>query len=126
MSAIKHRQPNASPEIDYGEIYIPDENNLGTGKFTTVLKKGVLVQNKPIVSIMINRPAFQISVNINPQTSKIPVLLGKADGSNPKDRVIFSLPDGINKTVEHTFVAEFEDWKIRILKLNGISLERIE
>ena len=125
MSEIKHRLLNTGPDIEYTEIYIPDENNLGTGQFTTVLKEGALSKNNPIASMIVKRPVFQMSVNINPQTSKTPVVLGRADEPKPKDEVIFSLPGNLDKTTKHAFVAEFEEWKIRHLKLDDISLERL-
>ena len=125
MGEIKHRLSSTAPDIEYAEIYIPNENNLGTGQFTTVLKEGALVKNNPIVSMMIKRPIFQISVNINPQTFKIPILLGRADNSEPKDIVNFSLPRNIDKSAKYVLVVEFQEWKICSFKLNDISLERL-
>jgi len=31
MPEIRHQQPNASPEIELGEIHIPDDQDWGTG-----------------------------------------------------------------------------------------------
>ena len=41
MPEIKHRQDKASPEIEFAEIYIPDDRRLGTRSFKTVIKAGV-------------------------------------------------------------------------------------
>ncbi len=122
MPAIKHRQPNASPEVEYGEINIPDDKNLGTGTFTTLLKPNALLGTKTISSIMINAPRFQISVNINPGTKEIPVLLGRADADHISGK-IFLLSANIDPTVSHTFVAAFENGQVLGLELDGTPLK---
>lgn len=123
MPPIKHSQPNPSPEIEYGEINIPDDKNLGEGRFITVLRPRALVANKPIMSIMINVPVFQISVNINPQTNLIPVLLGKAGKSDPLSRKVYRIPKDIDKLKRLTIVASFKNWQITGLALDENSLE---
>jgi len=123
MPSIKRSQPNPSPEIEYGEINIPDDQNLGEGKFITVLRPNALVANKPIMSIMINVPVFQVSVNINPQTNLIPVLLGKADNSDPLSLKTYRIPKDIDTSKRLTLVASFKDWQITGLTLEGNSLK---
>lgn len=122
MTEIKYRQPNSSPEIQYGEIHIPDDENLGTGTFATLLKPNVLSSTKVISSIMINRPKFQISVNINPGSRKIPVLLGKADGTDPISSQTFLLPPNADSTKAYKFVVIFENWQIINLEMDGVAL----
>ena len=124
MAEIRHRQPEGSPEIEYAEIYIPDDQNVGEGSFTTVLKPNVLSKSKVIASMIVNVPIFQISVNINPDTREIPVLLGKADGSAPLSRKLFVIPSDIKPSKSHTFVATFENWEITGLTLNGADLSQ--
>lgn len=123
MPPIKHSQPNPSPEIEYGELNIPDDQNLGEGRFITVLRPRALIANKPIMSIMINVPVFQISFNINPQTNLVPVLLGKADNSDPLSRKVYRIPQDIDKIKRITIVASFKNWKITSLTLDGNPLE---
>jgi len=53
MSEIKNRQDNPVPGIDYSEICIPDEHNLGTGTFTTVLEPGAMAKISPIISTIV-------------------------------------------------------------------------
>ena len=122
MAKLKHRIPNSCPETEYGEIYIPNDQNLGEGIFTTVLKPNALSTNKAISSIVINKPVFQISVNINPGTKEVPVLLGRADGSNPISKKTFILPSDIDSSKPHTLVATFKNWQITSLKLDGVAL----
>lgn len=122
MPSIRHRRPEASPEIEYGEVYIPDDRNLGTGEFTTLLRPSALSKSRAIFSIMVNPPAFQISVNINPGTRETPVLLGKADGSDPVSRKVFILPPSVDSAVKHRFVARFEEWQITSLEMDGEQL----
>jgi len=122
MGEIRHRQAETSPEIEYAEIHIPDDQNLGCGTYRTVLKPNALSKKEGIHSIMLNAPAFQISVNINVRTREIPVLVGKADGSDPRSRKTFILPAEIDKSRAQTFVGTFENWQITGLALNEMPL----
>jgi len=81
--AIKHRRQNPSPEIEYSVLAIPDENDFGTGRFTMLVKANELSSAKAITCIVVISPAFQISVNINPWTLEITVILARADGIDP-------------------------------------------
>lgn len=126
MPEIKRRQTNPSPEIEYTEIYIPDDRYLGTGSFKTVTKCGVLSSEKAISSIMINPPIFQISINLNPATREIPVLLGCADGSDPISRKVYIFPENINVSDQHEFEITFENWKITGLHMDKVLLTEIE
>lgn len=122
MTSIKHRQLNTSPEIEYTEIDIPDDKNLGTGSFTTLLKPNVLSSSRVIMSISLNVPVFQISVNINASTREIPVLLGRADGTDPISRKVFLLPVKVDPAVSHMLIANFKNWQVIGLDLDGTLL----
>ena len=122
MSEIRHRQEKSSPEIDYAEIYIPDDRYLGSGLFTTVTEPGALSAGKAVSSIMIKVPAFQISLNLNPLTKEIPVLLGFADDSGPISRKIYFFPENIDLLDSHEFQVTFKDWEITGLSMDGVSL----
>lgn len=126
MPEIKHRQTNPSPEIDYAEIYIPDNRYPGTGSFKTVTKRDVLSSEKSISSIMINPSVFQISVNLNPASREISVLLGRADGSDPISRKGYILPENISISDPHEFEVTFENWKITELHMDKVLLTEIE
>lgn len=125
MPEIKHRQINPSPEIEYAEIYIPDNRNLGTGSFKLVTKP-MLSTIKAISGVMINPPIFQISVNINTETGEIPVLLGRADGSDPISMKVYQLPGDVDFSKSHEFKATFENWKVTGLYMDGIPLKEKE
>ena len=122
MVEIKHRQTNGSPEIEYAEIYIPDDSYLGTGSFKTVIKPDVFSSKRAILSIMYNPPVFQISVNLNPSTKEIPVLLGFADGSYPISRKIYFFPENVNVSVSHEFEVTFRNWEITRLSMDTVLL----
>lgn len=122
MPEIKHRQENASPEIEYAEIHIPDDRVLGTGSFKTVIKPGGLSKEKVVSSIMINVPVFQISVNLNPSTGEIPVLLGLADDSAPISSRTFIIPDDVDFSDKHEFEATFKSWRVVKLCMDGAPL----
>ncbi len=122
MPEIKHRQENASPEIEYAEIYIPDDRVLGTGSFKTVIKPGGLSKKKVVSSIMINVPAFQISINFNPPTREIPVLLGFANGSDPISRKVYLFPENMSVSDSHEFEVTFKNWGITGLFMDKVSL----
>jgi hypothetical protein len=121
--AVEHRQQNPSPEIEYSIIAIPDENDLGTGRFITLLKANALSSAKAIASMVVNVPVFQISVNINPGTREVPILLGRADGTDPISGRLFVLPSAVIPQVAHEFVAKFESWQVTSLELDGQPLD---
>ena len=122
MPEIKRRQVSASPEIEYAEIHIPDDRHLGTGRFTTVTKPSALSSGKAVSSIMFNPPLFQISLNLNPSTGEIPVLLGAANGSDPTSRKVFLFQEQVSLADSHEFKVTFEDWQITGLYIDGTSL----
>ncbi|MFC2007246.1 Shedu anti-phage system protein SduA domain-containing protein [Chloroflexota bacterium] len=126
MPEIKRRQINPCPEIDYAEFHIPDDRDLGTGSFINVTKRGVLSSDNKFASIMINPPVFQISVNFNPSTQEITVLLGFADGAGPISRNIYFFPESVNVSVSHEFEVKFEKWEITGLSMDTVPLETKE
>ncbi|MEK7307471.1 MAG: hypothetical protein AAB089_00170 [Nitrospirota bacterium] len=122
MAEIKSREQDPIAGIEYSEIIIPDENNMGTGTFTSVLKPDAMAKNNPLISTIVNEPVFKMFVNINIVTEEASVLLGKADDSPASSRGIFKLPKDINTKESHRFEAIFKDWKIKGLKMNGKEL----
>jgi hypothetical protein len=118
---IRHQQPGASPEISLAEIHIPDDSDWGTGTFTTVLTPSALLSTKHISSLMLNAPHFQISVTINPNRN-IPILIGKADGSDPMHRVTYVLPHGVDLREAKWLVVHFAGWRIMGASLDGAHL----
>ncbi len=122
MGKVFNKQNKPGPGIKHSEIEIPDDQNLGTGTFTTVLEPTSVAKDQPIISMIVNPPSFQLSVNINPQTKEIPVLIGKADGSDPLSNKLFSLPDNIELKEEYVFEAKFDHWDIVSLKMNETPL----
>ena len=125
MAEIKSRENKTLPGIEYSEIHIPDEDNLGTGVFTTVLEPNSMTKINPIISTIINVPVFKLIVNINSAENEITILLGKADNSPALSREIFILPPKFDTTKTHHFDTIFRDWKITGLKMNGDSLKRV-
>jgi hypothetical protein len=125
MTEINSRDNNPVPGIDYSEIHIPDEQNLGTGTFKTVLEPNAMAKINPIISTIINEPVFKLFVNINLAIEEVTVLLGKADESPPVSREVFKLPKEFNVSDVQTFDVAFKDWKIKRLELNGNSLEKV-
>ncbi|HBH12610.1 MAG TPA: hypothetical protein DDX29_05815 [Clostridiales bacterium] len=124
MGKIYHKQDKPGPGVKFSLIDIPDDQKLGSGRYTTVLEPSALAKKQPVVSIILNAPVFQLSVNINPQTKEIPVLLGKVDGSNPISNVMFSLPENVSLDEEYVFITEFDNWQVQSLSMNNVLLER--
>jgi hypothetical protein len=120
MPPIKHQQLGGSPEIELAEIHIPDDSNLGTGSFVTKFKLGEPSPSKTVTSIMINAPIFQISVTVNPNR-QMAVLLGEAEGSEPRSREIFLLPV-LDLTKPHAIRIEFSRWQIVAALLDEVRL----
>jgi hypothetical protein len=126
MTGIKSRGEKPVPGIEYSEIQIKDEKDLGTGKFRTVLEPKALGKINPIISSLVNEPVFMLMVNINLATESVTTLLGKADKSPPASRESFSLPKKFKVADVHTFDIAFKDWKIKELKMNGKKLKALE
>lgn len=126
MSEIRNREDKPLPGIEYSEILIHDEDNLGTGVFTTVLEPKAMAKINPILSSIRNAPEFQLIVNINSAENEITVLLGKADNSPASSREVFILPEKFDNLKTHQFDTLFRDWKITELKMNGDSLTKAQ
>ncbi len=124
MAEIKSRSDKPVPGIDYSELFIPDEQNLGTGTFKTVLESDAMKKNNPIISTIVNEPVFKLFVNINLAIDEITVLLGKADKSPPISRDIFEIPKSFKADGVHKFNVTFKEWKVTSLELNGNSLKK--
>lgn len=125
MAEIKSREQNPISGIEYSEIIIPDEQNLGTGTFITALEPDAMAKTNPIISSIVNKPVFKMFVNIDIVTKETTVLLGKADDSPASSREIFKLPKDINTKETHRFDAIFKDWKVKELKMDGEELEAV-
>jgi len=125
MEGMKKRFENPSPQIEYSEINIPTKSKISTGSYLIVVKPNFLNRKEVISSIMLNPPIFQISVNINPSTKKIPILLGRADSSTSISKKTFILPEIISEQISYNFKVTFKDWNILELYMNGKSLKNI-
>lgn len=125
MKSIKNLQQNPSPEIEYSEIDIPNQTEIGTGKFTIKIKAGSMLNMKLITSAIVNIPIFQLSVNFNLATNEAPILMGRADGSSPFSDKTYQLPNNIDNTISHLFIVEFQRWKILEFKMDGMELREV-
>ncbi len=125
MAEIKSREQTPIAGIEYSEIIIPDEKELGTGTFTTVLKPDAMAKISPIISTIINEPVFKLMVNILFAEKEVTVLLGKADKSPPLAREVFQLPEGIELSKVIRFDVIFGEWKIKGLEMDGKNLDMV-
>ena len=126
MEAIKNREVNPIPGVEYSEIRIPDEHYLGTGEFTTMVEPGALARINQIISNVINEPYFLLIVTINLGIDQVTALLGKAHDEGPISRKVFNIPKKINIEEANDFTVIFREWDIRDIKLNGNVLELTE
>lgn len=126
MPEIKSREEGPVPGIDYSEIHIPDDNDLGTGTFTTVLKEDIMGKINPIISSVANEPDFLMLVTINTAIEEINVMLGKTEKAPPVSRAIFSIPKEVDIKAAHTIDAHFKDWKVTGVELDGVKLEILD
>ena len=125
MAEIISREQKPVPGIDYSEIRIPGEENLGTGTFTILLEHDAMPKINPIVSTIINEPVFQLLVNIDSEVKEVTALIGKADNTPPISREVFILPENNKLPDAHKFEITFKDWEIKDVMMNGDNLERI-
>lgn len=123
MAKIESHDKKPVPGVDYSMIQIPDDNNLGTGTFTTVLEPNALAKINPIISSIQNEPVFQLIVSINLAIESVTAMIGKADNTPPLSRKVFSLPEEIAVKDAHRFDVGFKDWQIEEMSMNGAKLE---
>ncbi len=123
MSEVKSREDKPLPGIEYSEIHIPDEDNIGTGTFLTVLEPKALTKINPIMSSMVNKPLFQLIMGINAAENEATVLLGKADNTPAVSRKVYKVPTDKNRDDALEFNIIFKDWDITALELDGSALE---
>ncbi len=116
LPEIRRQLLDPSPEIESGEIQIPDDQDWGTGTFITVLKPNALPSNKGIASVIVEAPQFQVSLTVNPN-KEVHAALGKVN-SFPFPTT-FQLPDNIVVSSPHTLIVAFKDWRVLSLTLDG-------
>ena len=122
MAGISSREQNPIPGVEYSEISIPDDENLGNGAFTTMLEPKALKKNNPIVSSIQNEPVFLLIVSINLAIEQVTAMLGKSHSTSPECRKVFNIPKEIDFHKAHDFTVTFRDWDIKEIKLNGENL----
>lgn len=126
MKEIKSREANPIPGVEYSEIHIPDEHNLGTGEFVTMLEPKALSKINPIISNVMNEPYFLLIVSINLGIDEVTAVLGKTHDEPPISRKVFTIPKEINVKDAHDFSVSFKEWEIKGMKLNGDGLKLAE
>jgi hypothetical protein len=125
MPEVYSRENNPLPGIDYSEIQISDDQNLGTGQFTTVLKPHAMAKHNPLISTIINVPVFQLMVNIDSETHEISVLLGRADNKPVLSKKIFRFSENPDLSKVYIFKVVFKNWTITGLQINGEQLHTV-
>jgi hypothetical protein len=126
MAEFKHRQDRPGPNIQYGEVHFPDEQDLGTGAYTVAVERAALRGEQPVAAVLINRPVFQLALEVNPQSGEVVVTFGRADGAEPALQSVYRLPAedaGIRGPA--VFVVSFERWAVQGVMLDDRALEKI-
>ncbi len=126
MAEIKSREDAPLPGITYSEINIPDESNLGTGTFLTVLEEGAFGKKNPIISSIMNEPEFVLILSMNVAIESATAMIGKSQNTQPLDRKVFKIPADINTKEVLSFKISFDDWDIKGIDINGNNLEKVE
>lgn len=126
MSEIKSRENGPVPGVEYSEINIPDDRQMGTGSFTTVLEPTALKKINPVISSIQNEPVFLMIISINIAIEQATAMIGKSHNTPPLDRRVFTIPKGIDLMQTNAFSVSFSDWDIISMKLNGNNLNPAE
>ena len=126
MAEIKSREEEPLPGITYSEINIPDESNLGTGTFVTVLEEGAFGKKNPIISSIMNEPEFVLILSMNVAIESATAMIGKSQNTQPLDRKVFKIPPDIDTKEVLNFKVIFDDWDIKGIEINGNNLEKVE
>lgn len=130
MAEVASRMENPSPGILFQEIHIPDDADLGTGTFRFQVSQEALIppaepESTTLAAGVVNRPSFQLSVSVNPDTRRIPIQLGRADGTPPLANRVFALPSELDPRAAHEFSVVFRGWAVVALEMDGRELESI-
>jgi len=123
MAEIKSHEEKPVPGVDYSMIQISDDNNLGTGTFTTMLEPNAMAKINPIISSIQNELVFQLIVSINLAIESVTAMIGTADNTPPLSRKVFSLPKEIVLKDAHRFDVGFKEWQIEEISMDGVNLE---
>ncbi len=123
MAEIKSHEEKPVPGVDYSMIQISDDNNLGTGTFTTMLEPNAMAKINPIISSIQNELVFQLIVSINLAIESVTAMIGTADNTPPLSRKVFSLPKEIALKDAHRFDVGFKEWQIEEISMDGVNLE---
>jgi hypothetical protein len=126
MAELKNREANPIPGVEYSEIHIPDEKEMGTGSFSTVLEPKALSKNNPIISSIQKTPVFLLIVSINIAIEEVSAMIGESHDKPPRSRKVFVLPEKIKSEDANDFTVNFRDWEIEDIKLNGAGLTLVE
>ena len=126
MGEIKSREENPVPGVEYSEIHIPDEDNLGNGVFTTVLHPGAFSKTNPIISSIMNEPFFVLILSMNIAIESVTAMIGKSQNARPLDRKVFKIPSDIDIKEPINFQITFNDWDLLEMELNGAKMEVAE
>jgi hypothetical protein len=125
MPEFTHRQDRPGAHIRYGEVRFPDGDNLGTGTYSVATDRHALTGNDAVAAVLVNRPVFQLALELNPQTREGVVTFGRADGAEPALQSVYRLPPDAPAGDEMLFVVTFDNWVVQSLTLNGQPLEKI-
>ena len=129
MAEFTHRQDRPGPFIRYATVRFPGgESDLGTGTYEVAVESSALGGDRPVAAVLINRPVFQLALELNPQTREAVVTFGRADGAEPAVQSVFRLPDmprGAGGGASIVFLVSFQGWVVTGVKANGSELERI-
>ena len=120
-----HRQDRPGPKIHYGEVRFPDGDDFGTGTYAVAVEPAALTADKPVAAVLINRPVFQLALELNPQSREAVVTFGRADGAEPAIQSVYRLPADPPNTDPVVFVVAFEKWSVRGVKLDDHDLEKV-
>ena len=126
MAEFVHRQDRPGPHIHYAEVRFPDEHDLGTGTYAVAVEPAALNGPVPVAAVLINRPVFQLALEVNPQSGEAVVTFGRADGAEPALQSVFRVPaDAATGDAPAVFHVSFEKWTVRGVTLNEQDLEKI-
>ena len=125
MAELTHRQDRPGPKIHYGEVRFPDEHDFGTGTYAVAVEAEALRGDKPVAAVLMNRPVFQLALEVNPQSREAVVTFGRADGAEPAIQSVYRVPAETPAREPLVFVVAFERWAVRGVTLDGQALEKI-
>ncbi len=116
---------NARDGIISTALTLDGEEQFGQGNFVILFDSSALTNTLRVATYAHTR-RLNIAVAIHPAQAQVVVLMNVASGSASKRRQVYILPDILDGREECQLVVHFQDWRVRDVVLEQVSLAQLD